>query len=90
MDLNFEINCIPIFRPRMVEATELKSDLRLFPVLVFFKMVSGVFVSWRVLGSVPGLASVCQAFLRQSVDHSRTYMGLDSLPIPFLGKTSVT
>ena len=39
MDLNFEINCIPIFRPRMVEATELKSDLRLFPVLVLFKMV---------------------------------------------------
>lgn len=89
MDLNFEIHCIPIFRPRMVEARELESDLRLFPVLVLFKMVSWVFVSWRVLGSVPGWASVCQAFLRQSVGHSRTYMGLDSLPIPFLGKTSL-
>lgn len=80
MDMNFEINCIPIFRPRMVKATRLESDLRFFPVLMLFKMVSWVFVSWRVLGSVPGLASVCQAFLRQSVGHSRTYMGLDSSP----------
>lgn len=44
MNLSFKTDCIPIFRPRIVEATELESDLGLFSVLKLCKMVSQVFL----------------------------------------------
>lgn len=87
MDLNFEINCVPIFRFRMVEATGRVRPQALPCPRVAQHEVSWSLCSWTVLGSVPGLASVCQTFVRQSVGHSRAYTGLDSSPTPFLEKT---
>jgi hypothetical protein len=44
VNLSFKTDCIPIFRPRIVEATELESDFRLFSDLKLCKMMSQVFV----------------------------------------------
>lgn len=83
MNLSFKTDCIPIFRPKTVEVTELESDLRLFSVPKLCKMVSQVFV---FLDSVLSLTTVlCPAFLGESNVFQDVYWPGQSLS-QFLGE----